>query len=313
MSQILRILDLKHSISYQIYEVLITTALALPSFLNPLLPLILLLSCLLFNNNLNSNNENKIINLYFDKKSKFITFFVTNLVIISLFIFNNEIIAPKLYEKYKKKELDVRNNLKLGIPEESEFHIGEELSIFFDSKSDNNFKKVEAILYKDNQFILAENAVIEYDKHGFNIVFLKGFRLLMNSNEKSKTIFEKFIFNIKIDNLEELTYDKEHYNTTQLLNNTDHKLINHGHNRIIHYLLIITLLINSNTIVFKNYNYNKIKNTFLFILIICFYLINSFLLYNLNQYLINISFYYSVNIISLIIISYIFKKLNDSY
>ena len=57
-------------------------------------------------------------------------------------LLNNEYFAVKLYEKYKIKELDIRNNLKLGIPNQKEFIIEDELSIFFETKKDNIFYDV---------------------------------------------------------------------------------------------------------------------------------------------------------------------------
>ena len=61
---------------------------------------------------------------------------MTGLFIINLF--NNEYIAIKTYEQYKFKELEIRNNLKLGFPNQKEFNIDGELSIFFDNKKFDN-------------------------------------------------------------------------------------------------------------------------------------------------------------------------------
>ena len=52
-----------------------------------------------------------------------------------------------MYHKYKVKELEIRNNLKLGIASVKEFHIENDVSIFFE-KQINNFYKVEAIIFK---------------------------------------------------------------------------------------------------------------------------------------------------------------------
>ena len=39
-------------------------------------------------------------------------------------------LSQKFYEKYKLKELEIRNNLKLGSPSQNEFLIDKILSIF---------------------------------------------------------------------------------------------------------------------------------------------------------------------------------------
>ena len=43
-------------------------------------------------------------------------------------------LSQKFYEKYKLKELEIRNNLKLGSPSQNEFHIDKILSIYFQKK-----------------------------------------------------------------------------------------------------------------------------------------------------------------------------------
>mgnify|MGYP007000272557 len=69
---------------------------------------------------------------------------------IILFNFlNSEFLSVKLYQKYKIQELEIRNNLKLGVPSLNEFHIEEEVSIFFNDQYDNSFIDVEALIYQD--------------------------------------------------------------------------------------------------------------------------------------------------------------------
>ena len=50
--------------------------------------------------------------------------------------------SVNLYQKYKVKELEIRNNLKLGVPSLNEFHIEDEVSIFFDKQKNNKFYDV---------------------------------------------------------------------------------------------------------------------------------------------------------------------------
>ena len=157
-------------------------------------------------------------------------------------LLNNEYFAIKSYEKYKDKEIEIRNNFKLGIPSQKELHIDNELSIFFDSKIDNIFFNVEALIYEDNEFIVAKSAEVEIAKKSFNLIFQNGERLSLTNNKISKTNFEKFIYSIENKNIEKLTYDKEHYNTLDLFLHDELDFINHGHNRIFQYLLLILII-----------------------------------------------------------------------
>ena len=132
ISQILRILELQQSIATQLFEVIKTTILVLPSFIGPLLPFLLIIAGFFLNYKYNSTNEIIIINQYLSKKKNLVLFSII-LLVISIFHFvNSEILSVNLYQKYKVQELEIRNNLKLGFPTLNEFQIEKELSIFFE-------------------------------------------------------------------------------------------------------------------------------------------------------------------------------------
>ena len=147
LSQILRILELQHSITTQLIDVISSTLLVLPSFISPLMPFLLILASFFLNYKFNSSNEVIIIKQYFSLKNNFILFAIIFLGIFILYIINNEFFSVKLYQKYKIQELEIRNNLKLGVPSLNEFHIEDEVSIFFEKQSNNKFHNVEAIIY----------------------------------------------------------------------------------------------------------------------------------------------------------------------
>ena len=105
--------------------------------------------------------------------------------------------SVNLYHKYKLKELEIRNNLKLGVPSVNEFHIENDVSIFFKKQIENRFYDVEAIIFEDGQFIKSNEASIEIEKKNYNIIFNKGERVILNEIEKSKTSFDKFIYSIE--------------------------------------------------------------------------------------------------------------------
>ena len=129
--------------------------------------------------------------------------------------------SVNLYHKYKLKELEIRNNLKLGVPSVNEFHIENDVSIFFKKQIENKFYDVEAIIFEDGQFIKSNEASIEIEKKNYNIIFDRGERVILNENEKSKTSFDKFIYSIENKDIEMLMLDREHFNTFQLLRNED--------------------------------------------------------------------------------------------
>ena len=309
LSQVLRILELQYSISNQIFDVIKTTCLVLPSFINPLMPFLILLGSFFANYKFNSNNEMVILKQYLNIKQ------VSNLLItlmFSIFIFyslNNEYFSTKMYHKYKVEELNIRNNLKLGTPSQNEFHIDNELSIFFESYKDDIFYNIEAVIYNEGQFIKSKSALIEISKKNFNLIFNTGERLLLNSIEKSKTNFDKFTYSIENQDIEDLLMDKEHYNTLELINHKNKEFINHGHNRIYQYILTIIIIYLSFKIIFlyepKKNLIKKFGIIFIFLLIV--QILNSYSIYMMNNKNIIAMYYYLFN---LIILSFFSVSLN---
>jgi lipopolysaccharide export LptBFGC system permease protein LptF len=293
-------MEMKHSIGNQIIDVVKVTFYSLPSFINSLAPFILLISGIFLNSNLRNNNEIIIIKQYFSKKEINFTYTTIFIFIISIFIANNEFIAKKSYQNYKIKEIELRNNLKIGSPIRNEFHIDGIASIFFKEKKSNSFINVDAIILSDNHFIKSESAKIEQSKKNINIIFYNGERLTLNKIEKSKTKFDKYIHSFNNKNLEEISFDKEHFNTFELLNHNDTEFINHGHNKIIQYFLVIIFTIISVRVLF-DYKFRSKINIFylkIFILLLLSQILNSYLIYLINSKIVlNLNLYYTVMLI----------------
>ena len=301
LSQVLRILELQYSISNQIFDVVKTTSLVLPSFINPLMPFLILLGSFFANYKFNSNNEIVILKQYLNIK-QISNLLITLMFVIFVFYFvNNEYFSTKMYHKYKVEELDIRNNLKLGTPSQNEFHIDNELSIFFESQENDIFYNVEAVIYKEGQFIRSRSAIIETSKKNFNLVFNLGERLLLNSSEKSKTNFDKFTYSIENNDIEELLMDKEHYNTIELINQENREFTNHGHNRIYQYILtIITIYLSFKIIFLYEPKKNLIKKFgVIFIILLIVQILNFYSIYIMNNNDILIIYYYLFNFIVL--------------
>ena len=315
LSQILRILELQHSITTQLTDVIKTTVLVLPSFISPLMPFLLILASFFLNYKFNSSNEIVILKQYFSIKRNIFLFIF---LFLSIFIFNflnNEYFSTKLYHKYKIQELEIRNNLKLGVPSLNEFHIEEEVSIFFNFQKDNKFFDIEAIIYKDGQFIKSKSAEIEIDKKNYNLIFNNGERIILNENEKSKTIFDKFIYSIENKEIEILMMDKEHFNTLELLKKEDKEFYYQGHNRIYQYFLTIVIILLSHKIFFLYLSKKNIFKfyTLMFMSVLILEVINSYLIFILNNNLnFKLTYYYLINFLMLLLFFIFTYRLNEN-
>ena len=305
---------MQQSITTQLFDIIKTTLLVLPSFIGPLMPFLLVIASFFLNFKFNSSNEIIILKQYFSIKNNYILFFII-LSGISIFYFiNNEIFSVNLYQKYKIQELEIRNNLKLGLPTLNEFHIEQEVSIFFDKQLDSKFYGVKAIIYKDGQFINSEEAKIEIEKKNYNIIFQNGERIILNKSEKSKTNFDKFIYSIENNEIEIMMYDKEHFNTYELLSKDDKEFYFHGHNRIYQYFFILVVILISFKIFFVNtLKKNAFKYySFIFIGVLLLQVLNSYMIYLLNNNNLNLYFYYLINITILFFFSLFIYSFNEN-
>ena len=296
-------------------DVVTTTLLVLPSFISPLMPFLLVIAGFFLNYKLNSSNEIIILKQYFSLKNNFLLSIILSLGIITLYLINNEFFSVNLYQKYKVKELEIRNNLKLGIPSVSEFHIENEVSIFFEKQSNNKFYDVEAIIFEDGQFINSNNVEIEIDKKNYNLIFYHGERIILNESEKSKTIFDKFVYSIENNEIEMLMMDKEHFNTLQLLEKKDIDFYHHAHNRIYQYFLVLVVALASFKIILLYFSKKNIFKyyAFLFLIVLFIQVINSYLIFLLNNNSnFSLSYYYILNFTILSFFCYFMFKLNDN-
>ncbi len=266
----------------------------------------------MLNSKIKNSSEIIILKQYLSYDKLRILFQLLIFLIFLIFAVNNEIISKNFYEKYKIKELEIRNNLKLGTPAQKEFHIDDIVSIFFEKKIDNTFYDIEAIIYGQNQFIVSNSVEIELSKSNFNLVFLDGERLTLNDNQKSKTIFDKFTYVLESKNYEELLMDKDHYNTFELISHPEKEFRNHGHNKIFQYFFLIVVGLISLKIIF--FYVNKMNNLsrfgFIFFVILLAQILNSYLIYLLdNVPIFSIVYYYIFNFTLLFAIYFLARKI----
>ena len=279
------------------------------------MPFLLMISSFFLNYKFNSSNEILILKQYFSIKNNIQLSLILTLIIAIFYTLNNEYLSVNLYHKYKIKELDIRNNLKLGVPSLNEFHIQDEVSIFFDVQKNNKFFNVESIIYNDGQFIKSNKVEIEIEKKNYNLIFYNGERVILNKEEKSKTSFDKFIYSIENDDIDILMFDKEHFNTLELLKHQDSEFYFQGHNRLYQYLLTLVVIIISFKIIFfhKPKKNNFIYYLYLFLSLLIIQVINSYLLFLLNENTnLLVIHYYFINIFVLLVFCYFIFKFNEN-
>ena len=107
--------------------------------------------------------------------------------------------------------------------------------------------------------------------------------------------------------------DKDHYNTFELISHPENEFRNHGHNKIFQYFFfdIIVGLISLKIIFFyENKKNNYSKFSFIFLLILLVQILNSYLIYlldNFNSF--KLLYFYFINFIFLISTYFLINKI----
>ena len=106
--------------------------------------------------------------------------------------------------------------------------------------------------------------------------------------------------------------DKDHYNTFELISHPNNEFRNHGHNKIFHYFFLIFVgLISLKIIFFYNINKNNLSSfSFIFLLILLVQILNSYLIYlldNFNSF--NLLYFYTINFIFLTSTYFLINKI----
>ena len=106
--------------------------------------------------------------------------------------------------------------------------------------------------------------------------------------------------------------DKDHYNTFELISHPEKEFRNYGHNKIFQYFFLIIIGLISFKIIF--FYVNKMNNLFkfsvIFFLILLVQVLNSYLIYlldNFNSF--NLIYFYSFNFIFLISTYFLINKI----
>ena len=311
LAQIVRYLDLSQSFSMQFGKVALITLYLLPNAISTILPIIVFIASCFFNYQLNQTNEINIFNLYLSKNSLKIIIIITNCLLLIFYIINTEIISVKSYNKYKLKEIELRNQFKIN-DSGNEIYIKNKLNLIYENKNFDNstLQNVTTFLIDENVVIRSEEVKYLQSEKELVFIFVNGQRVASSKNEKSYTDFDKLEYRIINSNLNTISFDKENYNFFELIKDENIFFKKSAHRKVIDLLLLIFILYLSAKIItisskssnlLKNYSYN------LFFILLSFTYVS--LMTNLYiTELIKIELYYIGNIFIVIFMTVVFRK-----
>ncbi len=304
--QLTRLFTLTNLIQVDILNVIFLSFYLIPNLISVILPFIIIFGILLCFIKLQKDKE--IIAIYslgMQLKPIKFSLILFSLLLIIFYISLNFYFSPKIYEKYKVKEFDLRNTIDFNQMLTSNFlELNETTTLDF-KKSNNIFKDIFISFFdKEENIIYAEEGYIFNENDQFVFQLNEGFKLSIKNNEIEKLNFANYL--LKIDNNKSSEFDNYDRNTLTIfddIKNQDYINILFKFFDVIFCILIIILFYRNNVL---NVNLNLNNNIFFILLSLVILIINQ-LIKNLDTDV----FVYLFSSILIITISFIilfFKK-----
>ena len=306
--QLTRLFTLTNLIQVDILNVIFLSFFLIPNLISVILPFIIIFGILLCFIKLQKDKE--IIAIYslgMQLKPIKFSLILFSLLLIIFYISLNFYFSPKIYEKYKVKEFDLRNTIDFNQMLTSNFlELNETTTLDF-KKSNNIFKDIFISFFdKEENIIFAKEGYIFNENDQFVFQLNEGFKLSIKDNEIEKLKFANYL--LKIDNNKSSEFDNYDRNTLTIfddIKNQDYINILFKFFDIIFCILIIILFYRNNVL---NVNLNLNNNIFFIMLSLIILIINQ-LIKNLDTDI----FIYLFSSITIIIISFIIVFLKKKY
>tara|TARA_B110000483_G_C18190994_1_gene540934 strand:+ start:76 stop:1053 length:978 start_codon:yes stop_codon:yes gene_type:complete len=310
LAQIIRYLDISQSFTMQFGEVAIITSYLIPNAISAVLPIIVYIASCFFNYQLNQTNELSILSIYLSRTNLNSIIIYIYFLLSIFYCLNTEIISVGAYNKYKKEEIELRNQFKIR-NFNNEIYIKGKLNLFYDSKNNNSgFENVTTYLIEENVVIKSQEVRYTQYENELIFTFTKGIRIASSSNEKSYTDFDKLDYKIINNSENKISLDKENYNIFQLLKHKNVFFNKSAHKRVIDiFMLIIILNISGKILFINNKSKNLIKNySYNLMLIITYFSFIAFVTSLFLSNTISVKIFYILSISIILLITLISQK-----
>lgn len=307
--QITRLFTITNFLHIEVLDVLLLSLYLIPNILTIIVPFILIFGLLLCFIKLNRDNELiAVLSLGFGLKPFRNSLLFFCLITIIIFTALNFYLAPKVYEQYKIKEYDLRNNLDFDKMVFSNFLNLNKTTILDFNKKDNEYQDIFISFNDDKENIVyAKKGNIISENNQYNFILSNGFKISIDSNKQiEKLEFLNYI--LKIDN-KNISNDKiVDKNTFTIYDDYKSKNFINICFKLIDIFLIIYIFLffyNNNL---KDLNINTINNIYFSSSCIIILIINQ-ILKNSEISILN----YLVIIFSVVLFSFLISNIKKKY
>tara|TARA_B100001540_G_scaffold305471_1_gene316459 strand:- start:238 stop:1143 length:906 start_codon:yes stop_codon:yes gene_type:complete len=250
-----------NNLQIEFYRIISLSTYIIPNLANITLPFILIFGLLLTFIKLDKDKE--IITIYsLGLSLKQITkpLLLTSVFFVIFYLLLNFFLSPLIYEKYKKKEFELRNIININNINYSNFlELNNDLIVDFEK--DGKFFKDIYINYKDesgDNIIYSKKGIIKTENNNYIFILSEGNKVNIKANEIENLEFENYKINFPNDSKKEYdNFDKNTDTIFKLLEKKDYKNISE---RIFDTLLLIIILIFFFIYLIKknNFNFNSV-------------------------------------------------------
>ncbi len=305
--QVTRLFTLTNLVQVDILSVIYLSFFLIPNIISIIIPFIIVFGILLCFLKLSRDKE--IIAIYslgLELKPIKFSIILFSLLIICFTIFLNFYISPKIYEKYKLKEFELRNTIDFNRMISSNFlKLNKNTTLDF-KKHDEKFKDIFISFIDENEnLIFAKKGIINNENDKFIFQLNNGFKLSINKdNEIEKLEFENYLLKINNDNILEFNnFDRNTFTIFDDIKNKDYINISFKFFDILASIFIIFIFYNNNI---SKINFG-LNNNLIFISLSLTLLITNQIIKNTETDLI-IYMIYSILIVFIILITLFFKN-----
>ena len=307
--QITRLFTVTNFLHIEVLDILLLSLYLIPNLITVILPFILIFGLLLCFIKLKRDNELiAILSLGFGLKPFKVILIYFCLIIILFFSLLNFYLAPKVYEIYKIKELELRNTLDFNKMAFSNFLNLDKTTILDFNKKDNQYEEI-FIKYNDGKenIVYAEKGKILSINNQYNFRLTNGFKISIDKNEQiEKLEFLNYILNIDHKNISNNeVIDKNTFTIFDDYKTKNYLNISFRFLDIILVIFIIFFFYKNNL---RDINFNTFNNIYFSCACICILILNQIL----KNSKITI-FSYIFFIMSIILISLITSNVKKKY
>ena len=306
--QFTRLISLTNLLQVDMLTILYLSLFLIPNLITIIMPFVIMFGLIITFIKLDKDRELiSIFSLGLSIKSITKPIFYFSMIILLILIIFNFYFAPKIYQEYKIKEFEIRNNINFEKIKISNF-IEINKNTFLDFKKNN--QKFEEVFIKFSEdkdnIIYSKNADISQSNNKFIFKLIDGFKItILEDNKIEKLEFENYTLELENNSYNE--FNNFDNNTLDIFDDIKNKNYTNIFNKILDSLLVIL-------IIFVFY-YNNIKEYKFNVKSIFYYLCFSTLLLLINQIIKNSEFnlviYFSFSIITIfLLIIYISYKKN---